>query len=71
MRSGTTLSSNSENLGRKDMGERFSKEQRGCRRNDENECNPQAVRQTEMGLVECRGDLPERVRAAVVVKRGK
>ena len=71
MRSGMSLSSNSRNPGRKEIGERFAKEQRGCRRNDENECNPQAVRQTEMGLVECRGDLPERVRAAVVVKLGE
>ena len=71
MRSGTSLSSNSENPGRKEMGERFAKEQQGCRRNDENECNPQAVRQTETGFDKCRGDLPERVRAAVVVKRGE
>jgi hypothetical protein len=71
MRSGLSLSSNSRNPGRKEIGERFAKEQQSCRRNDENKCNPQAVRQTETGLDECRGDLPERVRAAVVVKRGE
>jgi hypothetical protein len=70
MKSGTSLSSNSGNLGRKEMGERFAREQQSCRRDDENECNPQAVRQTETALDDCRGDLPERVRAAVVVKRG-
>ena len=71
MRSGTSLSSNSENPVRKEMGERLAKEQQSCRRNDENECNPRAERQTETGLNECRRDLPERVRAAVVVKRGE
>jgi hypothetical protein len=71
MRSGTSLSSNSENLGQKETGERFAKERQSCRQNDENECNPQAVRRTETGIDKCRGDLPERVRAAVVVKRGE
>ena len=71
MRSGTSLSGKSGNLGRKEVGERFMKERQSFRRTDENECNPQAARQTEMVLDECRGDLPARVRAAVVVKRGE
>jgi hypothetical protein len=71
MRFGTSLSSNWENPQRKELGERAAKEQQTHRRDSEKVCNPKIVQQRQMSPEVCRGDLPERVRAAVVVKYGE
>jgi hypothetical protein len=71
MRSGTSLSSNLEIPRRKELGERSANEGQSHRRDSEKVCNPQAVHQRHMSPEVCRGDLPERVRAAVVVRDGE
>jgi hypothetical protein len=69
MRSGTNLSSNSENLIRKELGGRPVKGERRRPRDGEQDGYQQAVQRVDSG--EHRGDLPARVRATVVVKCGE
>lgn len=71
MQSGTSLSSNLENPRRKELAKRVAKEQLSHRRDSEKVCNAQAVQQRQMSAEVGRVDLPERVRAAVVVKYGE
>jgi len=71
MRSGTNLSSNSENLLRKELGGRTAKKERTSREEGVKDCNQQAVQRREIGYQERCGDLPASVRATVVVKRGE
>jgi len=71
MRSGTCLSSNSENLIRKELGGRTAKKERILGDDDVKDCNQQAVQRREIGFEESGGDLPACVRASVAVKRGE
>src|SRR5260221_1753388 len=71
MRSGTSLSSNSGELERKDVLVRATKEERSRRRNAGKDCNQQDVQRREIGPEERGRDLPARVCATVVVKSGE
>ena len=71
MRSGTNLSSNSENRVRRKLGGRTTKKELTLREDGVRDCHQEAVQQREVGYQQSCRDLPPCVRATVEVKRGE
>jgi hypothetical protein len=71
MGSGTNLSGNAEKLTRKESSGGAAKEERSRRRDINTDCNRQVAQRRRIGTGECTGDLPERVRASVEMRRGE